>query len=191
VAQTPARRVRSFGKDAAARRAFVIAGKGKEMCTKRIWLLLAIIAVLGPATLVSACGGSGSSASSADVEFLSPRDFSVAHYAGAPLVVNYFGSWCGPCNLEAPAFATFAKTHSDSASIIGIAVNDQQSDVIDFMAEYRLAYPVVLDDNSLGAKDGITGVPTTIFYDASGQEVDRIVGVASLEQFTMSFAKTQ
>jgi len=49
----------------------------------------------------------------------------------------------------------------------------------------------VLDDNSLSAKDGITGVPTTIFYNASGQEVDRIVSVASLDQFTTSFAKTQ
>ena len=161
------------------------------MRTKRVWLLLALLVVLGATSALGACGGSGSSASSADVQFISPKDFSVAGYAGKPLVVNYFGSWCGPCNAEAPELSTFSKAESSKAAFVGVAVNDQQSDVIDFMSKYGLAYPVVLDDNSLSAKDGITGVPTTIFYDASGREVDRIVGAASLDQFTASFAKTQ
>ena len=128
---------------------------------------------------------------SPDVEFLSPQDFSVADHAGKSLVVNYFGSWCGPCNAEAPTLSTFSKAQSGKAAFVGIAVNDQQSDVVDFMTKYGLTYPVVLDDNSLSAKDGISGVPTTIFYNASGREVDRIVGAASLDQFTTSFSKTQ
>ena len=161
------------------------------MHTKRLWLLLTLLALIGAASALGACGGSGSSASSADVQFLSPAEFSVADYAGKPLVVNYFGSWCGPCNAEAPDLATFSKAKEGEAAFVGIAVNDKQSDVVDFMSKYGLTYPVVLDDNSLGAKDGITGVPTTIFYDAGGQEVDRIVGAASLERFTTSFAKTQ
>jgi len=161
------------------------------MHTKRLWLLLTLLALIGAASALGACGGSGSSASSADVEFISPAEFSVADYAGKPLVVNYFGSWCGPCNAEAPDLATFSKAKEGEAAFVGIAVNDTQSDVVDFMSKYGLTYPVVLDDNSLGAKDGITGVPTTIFYDAGGQEVDRIVGAASLERFTTSFAKTQ
>ncbi len=164
------------------------------MHTKRLWLLLTLLAVVGAASALGACGGSGSpasSASSADVQFLSPADFSVADYAGKPLVVNYFGSWCGPCKAEAPDLAAFSEARSDEAAFVGVAVNDTQSDVVDFMSEFGLTYPVVLDDNSLGAKDGVTGVPTTIFYNAGGQEVDRIVGAASLERFNTSFAKTQ
>jgi cytochrome c biogenesis protein CcmG, thiol:disulfide interchange protein DsbE len=164
------------------------------MHTKRIWLLLTLLAVVGAAFALGACGGSGpsaSSASSADVEFLAPQDFSVAHYAGKPLVVNYFGSWCGPCKAEAPELSAFSKAQGGKAAFVGVAVNDQQSDVVDFMSKFDLTYPVVLDDNSLSAKDGITGVPTTIFYNASGREVDRIVGAASMGQFTASFAKTQ
>jgi len=161
------------------------------MPTRRVWLLLTLLAVVGAASALGACGGSGSAAPSADVQFLSPQEFSVADYAGKPLVVNYFGSWCGPCRAEAPALSTFSKAQSDKAAFVGIAINDQQSDVIDFMSQYGLTYPVVLDDNSLSARDGISGVPTTIFYDAGGQEVDRIVGAASLDRFTASFAKTQ
>jgi thiol-disulfide isomerase/thioredoxin len=161
------------------------------MHTKRVWLLATIIAVLAAASVLGACGGSASSASSADVPFLSPASFKVSDYAGKPLVVNYFGSWCGPCNAEAPALSTFSKAQSSSAAFVGVAVNDQQGDVVDFMAKYGLSYPVVLDDNSLSAKDGVNGVPTTIFYNANGKEVDRIVGASSLEQFNTSFAKTQ
>jgi thiol-disulfide isomerase/thioredoxin len=161
------------------------------MHTKRVWLLVTIVAVLGTASVLGACGGSASSSPSAAIQFLSPKDFNVADYAGKPLVVNYFGSWCGPCNAEAPELSTFSKAHRGSAGFVGVAVNDQQSDVVDFMSKYGLSYPVVLDDNSLSAKDGISGVPTTIFYNASGKEVDRIVGAASLEQFNTSFAKTQ
>ena len=161
------------------------------MHTKRVWLLLTLLVVVAAASALGACGGSGSSASSADVPFISPKDFSVADYGGKPLVVNYFGSWCGPCRAEAPDLAAFSKAQSGKAAFVGIAVNDQQGDVVHFMTKYGLTYPVVLDDNSLSAKDGITGVPTTIFYNASGQEVDRIVGAASLDQFSASFAKTQ
>jgi cytochrome c biogenesis protein CcmG/thiol:disulfide interchange protein DsbE len=150
-----------------------------------------IALVAGAAPLIGACGSSDSSTTSADVQFLPVDGFSVAQYAGKPLVVNFFGSWCGPCNAEAPALATFSKAEAGKAAVVGIAVNDQQGDVIDFMTKYGLTYPVVLDDNSLSSKDGITGVPTTIFYNASGREVDRIVGAASLEQFTQSLAKAQ
>jgi thiol-disulfide isomerase/thioredoxin len=161
------------------------------MHTKRLWLLVTLLSVVAAASVLGACGGSGSSASSANIQFLSPSDFSVADYAGKPLVVNYFGSWCGPCNAEAPDLSTFSKAQSGTAAFVGVAVNDQQSDVVEFMSKYGLSYPVVLDDNSLGARDGINGVPTTIFYNASGKEVDRIVGAASLDRFTTSFAKTQ
>ena len=163
------------------------------MHTKRLLLTLTLIAAVGAASALGACGGSATAttaASSAAVQFLSPQEFSVADYAGKPLVINYFGSWCGPCNAEAADLATFSKAQNGTAAFVGVAVSDQQSDVVDFMSRYGLAFPVVLDDNSLSAKDGITGVPTTIFYNAGGQEVDRLVGASSLDQFNASFAKT-
>jgi thiol-disulfide isomerase/thioredoxin len=163
------------------------------MHTKRLWLLLTLLALVGAASALGACGSdpSTSSGASADVEFLTPKEFSVADYAGKPLVVNYFGSWCGPCNAEAPDLAAFSKAQKGKAAFVGVAVDDTQSDVVEFMSKNGLTYPVVLDDDSLAAADGITGVPTTIFYDAGGREVDRIVGAASLERFTTSFAKAQ
>ena len=152
-------------------------------------LLLAI--VLSAALLLAACGSSsGSTGSSGGVRVQAPADFNVAKYAGKPLVVNFFGSWCGPCNSEAPDLATFSKANP-AVQFVGIAVNDTESAATSFMSNYGLAYPVVVDDNSLSARYGITGVPTTIFFDSGGREVDRIRGAATLDQFGQSLAKAQ
>jgi len=147
--------------------------------------------VLGAALLAAACGSSsGSSGSTAGVAIEAPSDFNVAKYAGKPLVVNFFGSWCGPCNAEAPDLAMFAKANP-GVQFAGVAVNDTEDDATSFMTKYGLSYPVVMDDNSLSAKYGITGVPTTIFFNGGGQEVDRIVGAAARDQFGQSLARAQ
>jgi len=147
--------------------------------------------VLAMAFLMGACGGSSAPApGAADVEVLKPADFSVADYAGKPLVVNFFGSWCGPCKAEAPDLSEFAAANP-GVQFVGIAESDEEDDAVAFMQEFGLDYPVVIDDNSLGQASNITGVPTTIFFDAGGVEVDRIVSAADLTRFEESLAKAQ
>jgi len=157
----------------------------------RTFALAALVAAVLLAAGLAACGSSSETpTASGDVEVIAPADFSVADYAGKPLVVNFFGSWCGPCNAEAPDLATFATDNPD-AQIVGIAVDDSESDAAGFMDEYGLTFPLVVDDQSLAGEYGITGVPTTIFFDAQGQEVDRLVGASTLAQFDAGLAKAQ
>jgi thiol-disulfide isomerase/thioredoxin len=161
--------------------------------------LIASLAAIGLVVLggglAVACGSSSSGSSSAsdqsssDVQFISAGDFDMAAYAGRPLVVNYFGSWCPPCNLEAPALSSWIRSHPD-AQFVGVAVEDTEDGVTGFMDEYDLSYPVVLDpDWSTAAENAVNGVPTTIFYDAEGNEVDRIVGAATEAQMDLSYAR--
>ncbi len=157
----------------------------------RTFALAALVAAALLVAGLAACGSSSETpTASGDVEVIAPADFSVADYAGKPLVVNFFGSWCGPCNAEAPDLATFATDNPD-AQIVGIAVDDAESDAAGFMDEYGLTFPLVVDDQSLAGEYGITGVPTTIFFDAQGQEVDRLVGASTLAQFDAGLAKAQ
>ena len=105
-------------------------------------------------------------------------------------MINFFGSWCEYCKLEASDLATFAKDNP-GAQVVGIASQDTEKDAGAFMTQYGLTYPLVVDDGSLTAKYGINGWPTTIFYNATGQEVDRLVGASTLAQFNASLAKAQ
>lgn len=168
------------------------------MKTKTLGIVIVVAVVAVAIVLVIASGGGSSSSGAGDaadasgtaaVEVLAPADFDQTAYAGEPLVVNFFGSWCGPCNTEAPDLATFAG--ESGAQVVGIAVNDTKEDALAFMREYGLGFPIVIDDNSLSAEYGITGVPTTIFFDAQGQETDRLVGASTLDQFNAALAQAQ
>lgn len=162
------------------------------MHRRRAGLFVVTVTVVLAAALLAACGSSdeGGEAAPADVEFIAPGDFSVSTYAGQPLVLNFFGSWCPPCRAEAPDFGEFVAANP-GVYVVGVAVNDTESAAGEFMEEFGLAYPVVVDDNSLGAQWGVTAVPTTIFFDAAGNERDRLVGAATREQFDQSLAKAQ
>jgi thiol-disulfide isomerase/thioredoxin len=147
--------------------------------------------VFAMAFLVGACGSASTpSPGAADVEVLKPADFDVADYAGKPLVINFFGSWCGPCRLEAPDLAKFSSANP-GIQFVGVAENDTKDDAVAFMQEFGLDYPVVIDDDSLRQAWNLTGVPTTVFLDSMGREADRIVGAAELKQFEESLAKAQ
>ena len=152
---------------------------------------LVALALVTGAVALSACGSSSDTASaSSDVQMIAPDAFKVADYAGKPLVVNLFGSWCPPCNAEAPDLAAFAKDNP-GAQVVGIACEDTEKDAVGFMNEYGLTYPLVVDDGSQVSAFGISAFPTTIFFDAQGKEQERLVGASTLGQFNAALAKAQ
>jgi cytochrome c biogenesis protein CcmG, thiol:disulfide interchange protein DsbE len=162
--------------------------------TLGIVIVVAVVAVAAILAFAvrdsSSSGGDGAAAGSYAGEVIAPDEFKVAEYAGKPLVVNLFGSWCPPCNAEAPDLATFAEQNPD-AQVVGIACEDTQDAAEGFMAQYGLTYPLVVDDGSQVREFAVTAYPTTIFYDAQGKEVDRLVGASTLDQFNASLAKAQ
>ncbi len=52
------------------------------------------------------------------------QHISLAQYAGHPLILNFFASWCEPCQRETPLIARFYRSRRRSVIIVGIDVND-------------------------------------------------------------------
>ncbi len=122
---------------------------------------------------------------------LDGASFDLAATRGRPTVVNFFASWCPPCNAEAPDLVAFSAAHPE-AVVVGVAVNDQRADTQAFVEKYGVAYPVVYDpQGSLGDDWGVSGIPTTFFLDAQGAIVDTIVGAAGLERFEAGLQKAK
>jgi thiol-disulfide isomerase/thioredoxin len=160
------------------------------MKTKTLGIVIVAAVVVVAVVLVVTSRTNSASASAFEGQLIKPDAFVVSGYAGKPLVVNVFGSWCPPCNAEAPDLAQFSKANP-GAQVVGVASEDTQKAAEDFMVQYGLTYPLVVDDGSLVSQLAISAYPTTIFFDANGKEVDRLVGASSLDQFNASLAKAQ
>jgi thiol-disulfide isomerase/thioredoxin len=97
-----------------------------------------------------------------------------------PVLVNVWGSWCGPCKDEMPIFVDFYSKHSKSVGLIGISVEEADiQDARDFVKEYGVTWPNLYDvDGSTRARLGM-GVPITLFIDEKGEITYRKIGVVT------------
>jgi thiol-disulfide isomerase/thioredoxin len=103
--------------------------------------------------------------------------------AGTPVVVNVWGSWCGPCRDEAPDLARAHARYGDRVQFLGVDILDARESARAFMREYGWTYPSVFDPPA-AIRDGLglLGQPATLFYDETGALVDRWVGPIPAEE---------
>jgi thiol-disulfide isomerase/thioredoxin len=146
-----------------------------------VGILAAGIAVArdqGPATVtpIEAPAGAQHAAQLAGTDPVTGKAVSLADYAGKPVVVNIWASWCSGCNEEADELARVAAAHSEVA-FLGINFQDSREGARDFYREYGWRFPSIYDPRGEIAYGlGLQGTPTTIFLDAQHREVGRIVG---------------
>ena len=94
---------------------------------------------------------------------------------GTPMLVNLWGSWCGPCQKETPSLQRAHARLGDRVQFLGVDTEDQADSALDFAAHVKppMRYPSVLDDNKtvLLSVHGPSAVPMSLFVDASGHIV--------------------
>jgi cytochrome c biogenesis protein CcmG/thiol:disulfide interchange protein DsbE len=94
---------------------------------------------------------------------------------GKPLVLNFWASWCGPCQMEHPVVATAAKRFGQEVQFFGVVFEDTEENARAWAGEPDPSFPQLLDERSRMAVDyGVTGVPETYFIDASGIIRDKV-----------------
>ncbi len=96
---------------------------------------------------------------------------SMASYRGTPIVVNFFASWCPPCNMEAPLLGKAERAwRAKGVTFVGIDVMDQDAYGRAFLQQYGLEYAAGTDaDGAVSRAWGVNGYPETFFIGRDGR----------------------
>ena len=109
----------------------------------------------------------------------------LADWRGHVVVVNAWGSWCGPCREEAPDLRrVWAETKADGVRFVGIDTRDNDAAARAFTREFRVGYPSLVDDSgrvmlAFGRTIPISAVPSTVVVDARGRIAARVIGAVT------------
>jgi thiol-disulfide isomerase/thioredoxin len=112
--------------------------------------------------------------------FTGPDDAAVtlATFKGKPLLLNLWATWCAPCVAEMPTLDALAAQSSETMAVIAVAQDLQGAEAVDpwFQKAGLKALQPYLDPEN-GLLDAYnSALPTSIFYDAEGRELWRVVG---------------
>src|SRR5271169_4065508 len=162
-----------------------------------------IVIVLAAAAAFVGCKSGGSQAAALgsekplpnepDVTFkdLEGKDVSLASLKGKVVVVNFWATWCEPCQVEIPWMIGFQKKYADKGfTLLGVAMDEEGKSVVDpFVQKTQfdvdghsttMNYPIVLGDDDLAAKfGGLLGLPTTYVVTREGKVAKRYIGLAT------------
>jgi cytochrome c biogenesis protein CcmG/thiol:disulfide interchange protein DsbE len=109
---------------------------------------------------------------------------------GAPVVLNFWASWCVPCRQEAPGLQRFWQAErARGAVVLGLNMQDVTDDARAFVGQFGMTYPNVRDGgNGVARRYGTTGLPETFFISPRGRIVGHVIGVVSPGQLSDGLA---
>src|SRR5690606_16998840 len=122
---------------------------------------------------------------------LGGRDVQLSRHRGKLVVLNFWASWCPPCREEMPVFSDWQKKlQGKGLQVIGVAMDDDRSEVTRFLAQYPVSYPIVMGDAKFaGQFGGVLGLPLTYLIDPQGRVVARYQGEADLAKMEAKIAE--
>ena len=108
------------------------------------------------------------------------QQVSLSQYQGKPVIINFWASWCAPCQQETPLLATWYKQQHGHVVLLGLDENDIAADAIKFADAKGVSYPIGFDPNvTVAPAYNVDGLPQTFFLNAKHRIVDHVLGAVT------------
>jgi cytochrome c biogenesis protein CcmG, thiol:disulfide interchange protein DsbE len=167
----------------AARWTARVAGRHKVISAVAAVSIAMVVAVGVPATGTGGAAGYRPAPAFTLAALGEPgRQVSLSQYAGQPVIVNFWASWCGPCQQETPLLASWHARHGHVA-LLGLDENDTTVSALEFARANGVTYPLAFDPGMSAASSyGVNALPQTFFVNARHQIVARAAGAVTPAQ---------
>lgn len=118
---------------------------------------------------------------------LDNKKYTLNHFKGKPLIVNFWATWCPPCRAELPSFnRAWSKLKNKGVNMIAINIGEDPNAVFNFIKEYPIDFRVLLDQESDQLKNWqMNGLPTTFILNYKGEVVYQAIGEREWDNDTL------
>ena len=126
------------------------------------------------------------------LEDLNGQKVSLASYKGKAVLINFWATWCGPCEIETPWLIELRNQYAPQGfEILGISaddldrddpqkLNDEKKEIAQFVERMHMPYPVLIDGDSISTPyGGLDELPMSFFVNRGGRVVATQMGLTS------------
>jgi thiol-disulfide isomerase/thioredoxin len=113
------------------------------------------------------------------VKGMDGKTVSLAGARGKVALLNFWATWCGPCQMEVPDLVELQTKYKDQLQVIGLVVDDTDEEAVrNFAKRYGINYPVAMATNDIRFLfGGVPALPTSFIIDAQGRVVQKHIGL--------------
>jgi peroxiredoxin len=121
---------------------------------------------------------------------LQGKEWHLRDLQGKVVLVNFWATWCPPCRKEMPDLEALYEKYKEQGFVVLAISNEEQAKVAPFIAERKIAYPVLLDPGRR-VNDAfiVEGIPKSFVYDRQGKMVAQSIDMRTRSQFQQMLAE--
>jgi peroxiredoxin len=141
-------------------------------------MLLLAVALLVTAPAAFAIPQKGEPAPPFKVTTTSGQPVTLANFKGHVLILDFFASWCQPCKRSIPHITELHRKYGKQGlQILGLSLDEDKDDLNEFIAPFKLNYPVALANEDLQTDYGLRSLPTLYIINKKGIVVEKFMGL--------------
>lgn len=113
------------------------------------------------------------------VNVIDNSNFKIESLKGKYVLIDFWGTWCGPCVAEMPEIKEISHKYKDKLVVIGINNGDSKERLLDFVSGKGYDWPQLMDkqpDETFTTTFNVAGFPTKFIIDPDGKIVQRYIG---------------